>query len=160
MDWPLVENGVDRAIDDYGNDGRVVIRDLLAALEGMDLAGHAALAASKAHEFMARTQPDGYDPLPPVEAPENGETDPEWRAIRRSIDLFVGRVPVVGKHRALNTRHIEETVARLDAAGDHAAADTIVWQCWHRALDRERERFLLDDARQRMAALRAETENP
>ena len=91
-----------------------------------------------------------------IEAPENGEPDPEWRAIRRAIDQFVGRVPVINKHRAVHNTVIAETVARLDAAGDREAADVIVWQCWYRALDRERERFLLADAEERIAALKPE----
>lgn len=144
----------DRPTQEDDRDARMLIRDLLSALEGMPLQGHAALAASRAREFMETAPPSDDAGLPPIEAPRNGETDPEWRAIRRSIDLFVGRVPTVGKHRALNTAHIAETVARLDAGGDHAAADTIVWQCWHRALDRERERFLLEDAREQMVAIR------
>jgi hypothetical protein len=86
--------------------------------------------------------------LAPIEPPENGEPDPEWRAIRRAIDQFAGRIPTIGKHRAVNNVHLADVVARLDAAGDREAADTIVWQAWHRALDRERERFLLADARE------------
>jgi hypothetical protein len=81
--------------------------------------------------------------VPPV----NGEPDPEWAVIRRAIDQFAGRVPTISKHRALHNTHLAAVVARLDAAGDREAADTIVWQCWYRALDRERERFLLEDAR-------------
>lgn len=88
-----------------------------------------------------------------VEAPENGEPDPEWRAIRRAIDQFVGRVPVISKHRAIHNTTLAETVARLDAAGDREAADTIVWLCWFRALDRERERFLLADAAEKSATV-------
>lgn len=91
---------------------------------------------------LASTQPA------PIEAPENGETDPEWRAIRRAIDQFVGRVPTISKHRAVTNAHIAAVVERLDAAGDREAADTIVWQCWWRALDRERERFLMQDAQE------------
>jgi len=83
----------------------------------------------------------------PIDPPENGEPDPQWRAIKRAIDQFAGRVPSISKHRATNNAHIAAVVARLDAAGDAEAADTIVWQCWFRALDRERERFLLADAR-------------
>ena len=82
----------------------------------------------------------------PIEAPANGERDPEWAAIRRTIDYFVGRKPVIGKHRAVNTAHITAMVAHLDEIGEREAADTIVWLCWHRALDRERERFLTEDA--------------
>jgi hypothetical protein len=93
--------------------------------------------------------------LAAVDAPENGEPDAEWRAIRRTIDYFVGRVPTIGKHRAVNTAHIQAVVARLDEAGDREAADTIVWLCWHRALDRERERFLLADKDEELTALRA-----
>jgi hypothetical protein len=92
---------------------------------------------------------DLHNPKPataPIDAPLNGEPDPEWRAIRRAIDQFVGRVPVISKHRAVHNTTLAETVARLDAAGDREAADTIVWLCWFRALDRERERFLLADA--------------
>ncbi len=96
-------------------------------------------------------------PAPVVEGeivpPENGEPDPEWRAIKRAIDQFVGRVPTISKHRALNNAHIKGVVDRLDASGDHEAADTIVWQCWWRALDRERERFLLADKDEQIAAL-------
>lgn len=79
--------------------------------------------------------------------PENGEADPEWRAIRRAIDQFAGRIPTISKHRAVHNEHLAKLVARLDATGDKEAADTIVWQCWFRALDRERERFLLPTAR-------------
>jgi hypothetical protein len=88
----------------------------------------------------------------PISAPANGEPDPAWAAIKRAIDQFVGRVPSIGKHRALNNSHLAELVERLDAAGDKEAADTIVWQCWWRALDRERERFLLTDADEKLAA--------
>jgi hypothetical protein len=84
----------------------------------------------------------------PIEPPENGEPDPAWRAIKRAIDQFAGRIPTISKHRATNNSHIAAVVSRLDAAGDSEAADTIVWQCWFRALDRERERFLLADARE------------
>ena len=90
-----------------------------------------------------------------VKAPTNGEPDPAWAAIKRAIDQFVGRVPSIGKHRALNNAHLAALVERLDAAGDKEAADTIVWQCWWRALDRERERFLLADAEERLAAVSA-----
>lgn len=88
----------------------------------------------------------------PISAPANGEPDPEWAAIKRAIDQFVGRVPSIGKHRALNNAHLAAQVERLDATGDKEAADTIVWQCWWRALDRERERFLLADAEEKLAA--------
>lgn len=90
-----------------------------------------------------------------VDAPPHEERSPEWKAIGRVIDQFVGRVPTVSKHRAVNGAYIAEVVARLDADGDHAAADTIVWLCWHTALDRERERFLQDYADEQITALRA-----
>jgi hypothetical protein len=89
-----------------------------------------------------------------IEAPENNEPDEQWRSIKRAIDHFVGRVPSIGKHRAVNTAHIQAVVARLDAADDREAADTIVWLCWHRALDQVRERFLLADKDEQLAEVR------
>ena len=81
-----------------------------------------------------------------VVPPANGERNPELAAIKRTIDYFVERRPVIGKHHAVNTAHITTVVANLDAIGEREAADTIVWLVWHRALDRERERFLTEDA--------------
>lgn len=92
----------------------------------------------------------------PIVPPPNGEPDPEWAAIKRAIDQFAGRVPTVSKHRAVHNAHLAAVVERLDEAGDREAADTIVWQAWYRALDRERERFLLDDANARLEALRTQ----
>lgn len=108
------------------------------------------LIREEAHSILATRLPGVLAALtPPVDGdefvmvpPPNGEKDPEWAAIKRAIDQFVGRVPTVGKHRAVNNAHLAETVAHLDAIGERAAADTIVWLCWWRALDRERERFL------------------
>lgn len=79
--------------------------------------------------------------------PENKEPSEEWRAIKRAIDQFAGRIPSIGRHKAINNAHIAAVVARLDEAGDHEAADMIVWGCWWRALDRERDRFLATQAR-------------
>lgn len=108
--------------------------------------------------YTPRTTPTTEAGVAQVEAVPNGERDPAWAAIPRAIDQFVGRVPVVTKHQAVHNKHIAETVARLDEAGDRAAADTIVWLCWFSALDRERERFLNDHNAEATASLRAEND--
>lgn len=40
----------------------------------------------------------------------------------------------VGKHTATNDGHLRRVIARLDAAGDAEAADTIAWLVWHHEL--------------------------
>lgn len=57
------------------------------------------------------------------EAPGNDEL--------RLIGAF-GRKTNVGKHQATNVHHLRQTIEDLDAAGHPRAADTLVWQAWHR----------------------------
>jgi len=160
VDWPTTGLEPGTAEKDRRDDAKAIIRDLLAVMPDMPSTAHAALAVTNARSFLKQGEIDADASREPIQAPENGEKDPEWRAIRRSIDMFVGRVPTIGKHSAVHVSHIKETVARLDAAGDRAAADTIVWQCWYRALDRERERFLLSHAAETADRHHREQERP
>jgi len=62
----------------------------------------------------------------------------------KASEVYSGYKPqAVSKHRALNNVHLKAVVDRLVAAGDHEAADTIIWQMWWRDLDAQRERFLI-----------------
>lgn len=69
----------------------------------------------------------------------------------------LGRKPVIGKHQASNYVHLRDTIAALDARDLRAEADTIVWLCWWRVIDHNREEFLVanakEDAQARIAAL-------
>lgn len=88
------------------------------------------------------------------EAPGNDEL--------RLIGAF-DRKTKVGKHQAENVHHLRDTIQALDAAGQSLAADTLVWQAWHRvnsvARAREFHRLAAEEARSwRAVAERLETE--
>lgn len=72
----------------------------------------------------------------------------------------LGRKPVIGKYQASNYVHLRDTIAALDARDLRAEADTIVWLCWWRVIDHNREEFLVantkEDAQARIAALAGE----
>lgn len=70
----------------------------------------------------------------------------------KASEVYVGYKPTtVSKHRAVNNVHLKSVVDRLVAAGDHEAADTIIWQMWWRNIDAERERFLIKQFREQIA---------
>ncbi|MDF0490037.1 hypothetical protein PX554_18025 [Sphingomonas sp. H39-1-10] len=70
----------------------------------------------------------------------------------KASEVYAGYKPTaVSKHRALNNVHLKAVIDRLVAAGDHEAADTIIWQMWWRDLDAQRERFLIEQFREQMA---------
>ena len=45
----------------------------------------------------------------------------------------------VGRYAAVNDAHLRATIERLDATGDHAAADTIAWLVWWNELNNVRK---------------------
>lgn len=67
----------------------------------------------------------GYEPFPL----------PEW---------CVGRKPIISKERSQHKETLRRLVDRLDVAGDHEAADTIVWLMWWRNIADNRAQFFID----------------
>lgn len=61
----------------------------------------------------------------------------------KASEIYVGRVPTVGKHKACNNVHLKNVIDRLDAIGETEAADTIVWLLWWRDIVSNREQFLI-----------------
>lgn len=57
--------------------------------------------------------------------------DSQVRRLGLADRTYVGGV---GKHKATNDAHLRAVIARLDAAGDAEAADTIAWLIWHHEL--------------------------
>ena len=65
--------------------------------------------------------------------------------------VYAGYKPtVVSKHKAPNNAHLKQLVDRLSAAGDHEAADTIVWLVWWSEIQNNRERYLIADFHERI----------
>ena len=69
-----------------------------------------------------------------------------WDSGFGNTPWYVGQTPTVGRYQATNNNHLKTLVARLQEAGDHEAAGTLVWLCWHRDIDFNRGRFLAGEA--------------
>jgi hypothetical protein len=66
-------------------------------------------------------------------------------------EVYAGYKPtVVSKHKAPNNVHLKQLVDRLTAAGDHEAADTIVWLVWWSEIQANREKYLIADFYERV----------